>query len=185
MLVLVRRIKPIITKHFEVFVRNMNNQSLDKISSLNSFSNQFIIFVPLVMKSYILPIIMIDTRHSNNRSSQIPSDVFNDILRIGKSRLGINIESIRTVFVAIGLNLFERRSNMHFKMIKKHHTKRITQERIIKMSDRTPNRTIPASTFGKKDMDMRIPLKVTPKGVENANKPGSKLFRLVHFVEHK
>ena len=33
-------------------------------------------------------------------------------------------------------------------------------------------------------MNMRIPLETSAEGVKNTNKAGSKVFRLIHFVEH-
>ena len=40
------------------------------------------------------------------------------------------------------------------------------------------------SNFGDKDVNMRIPLKATPKGVKNADKAGSKKLRFIEFAEH-
>ena len=47
-----------------------------------------------------------------------------------------------------------------------------------------PRSNTPNSNFGDKDMNMRIPLKVTAKGVENTNEAGSKMLKLIKFAEH-
>ena len=55
----------------------------------------------------------------------------------------------------------------------------------MKMFNNAPNGEVTGSTFRNKHMNMRIPLKATPKSVKNANKPGSKILGFVKFIKHK
>ena len=48
----------------------------------------------------------------------------------------------------------------------------------------TPRRNISGSAFRDQDVDMRVPLKTTPKGMQNANKSGREVFGLIDFAEH-
>lgn len=55
------RINAIITKHFEMLLRDVDNKALNEIESRNSFDNGFVVFMPGIVKGYILAIIVIDT----------------------------------------------------------------------------------------------------------------------------
>jgi len=115
--VFTRSIKAVIAKHFEVFIRDMANEFLNKFSSRNSFGNKLVIFVSFVVESNVLAVIMVDSGHANNRSTKIASDIIDDVFGIGNGRFGINIETIGTVFVAISFYLFEGRSKMLFEFV--------------------------------------------------------------------
>lgn len=56
-----RIIEAIISDHFEMFVWDMNNESLDKINSRNSFDDELVVFVSVIMKSDMGTGIRIDT----------------------------------------------------------------------------------------------------------------------------
>ena len=47
-----------------------------------------------------------------------------------------------------------------------------------------PRSNTPDSDFRNEDVNMRIPLKATTKGVENTNEAGSKMLRFIKFAEH-
>lgn len=44
----------IISDHFEMFVWDMNNETLDKINSRNSFDDELVVFVSIIMKKDIM-----------------------------------------------------------------------------------------------------------------------------------
>lgn len=48
----------------------------------------------------------------------------------------------------------------------------------------TPRRNISSPAFRDQDVDVRIPLKTTTKGMQNANKTGREVFGLIDFAEH-
>ena len=47
-----------------------------------------------------------------------------------------------------------------------------------------PRSNTPDSNFRDKDVDMRIPLEATSKGMENTNETGSETLRFIEFAEH-
>ena len=47
-----------------------------------------------------------------------------------------------------------------------------------------PRSNTPDSDFGDEDVDVRIPLKATTKGMENTNETGSETLRFIEFAEH-
>lgn len=74
-------IDAIITEHFEMFLRDVNDKSLDEVESRNCFSNRFIIFVTCIVKGHIFSVVSIDARSGNHRSSKISADIFNSDIR--------------------------------------------------------------------------------------------------------
>lgn len=53
------------------------------------------------------------------------------------------------------------------------------------MFDFAPNGFVAGTAFGKKNVDVRIPLKAAPKGMKNANEAGSEVFGFVQLLKHK
>ena len=47
-----------------------------------------------------------------------------------------------------------------------------------------PGSNAPDSDFGDEDVDVRIPLKATTKGMENANETRSETLSIIEFAEH-
>ena len=43
-------IKPVVTDHFEMFFRDVLGQTGDKVKDRNGFCNEFVIFMPIVVK---------------------------------------------------------------------------------------------------------------------------------------
>lgn len=62
-------IDTIIADHFKMFIRDMNDELFNKINSRNSFSNQFVVLVAVVMKGYILTIVVVNARSGDNGSA--------------------------------------------------------------------------------------------------------------------
>ena len=52
------------------------------------------------------------------------------------------------------------------------------------MRNFTPSAGITETALGDEAMDMRVPLKISAKGVKNHNEAGGEVFRHVHFKEH-
>ena len=47
-----------------------------------------------------------------------------------------------------------------------------------------PGSNAPDSDFGDEDMNVRIPLEATTKGMENTNETGSETLSFIEFAEH-
>lgn len=59
----------VITNHFEVFIRDMDDKPFDKINSGNGFNDEFMIFMPVVVESNGRTVIRVDTGSGNNGSA--------------------------------------------------------------------------------------------------------------------
>lgn len=68
--------------------------------------------------------------------------------------------------------------------IEKDLTEGVAKEVVIEMFDNAPNHMVASAAFGDESMDMRIPFKVTPKGMKNTDKAGSKVLRFIDFMKH-
>ena len=56
-----RIIDTVVTNHFEMFVGDMDNKAFNKFNGRNSFNDEFVIFVPVVMKGNMRAGVRIDT----------------------------------------------------------------------------------------------------------------------------
>ena len=54
-------IDAIVANHFEMLVGDMDNKPLNKVNGGNSFDNEFVIFVPVVMEGNMRTGVRIDT----------------------------------------------------------------------------------------------------------------------------
>ena len=119
-------INPIVTNHFEVLVRDMNNQAFYKVKDGEAFCNRLMILMPGVMKCHGVTIIRINSGGSNNRSSEISADIFNHCIRITEIGFSIHIKTIFMLTVDKSFRFFERRSNAGFEKIEKGCLKRLS-----------------------------------------------------------
>ena len=56
-----RIVDTVVTDHFEMFIGDMENEPLNKFTGRNGFDNDFVIFVPVVMKGNMRAGVRIDT----------------------------------------------------------------------------------------------------------------------------
>ena len=118
-------IKSIVTDHFKMFLGDMDNELFDEIPSGNSFGNEFVIFMSVVMKSDEITIIIVNTGRSNNRSAEIATNIVKDRIVVCQSRFSIYIKAVFLIFVDGGFDFFEGRADFLFQEIKQKHLKRI------------------------------------------------------------
>ena len=111
-------INAIIPNLLEMFFRNMLNKTIDKLKSCNSFFNIRIIFMPVVMKSNIFTIIIINARSSNNRSAKIATNIFCNYTRVTSIRFSIYIETIFMIRVASSFYFFKWATKFVMQFIK-------------------------------------------------------------------
>ena len=102
-------INPIVTNHFEVLVRDMNNQAFYKVNDGEAFCNRLMILMPGVMKCHGVTIIRINSGGSNNRSSEISADILNGDIRRAEIGFGTDIK-IRVILVNLVFKFKERRT---------------------------------------------------------------------------
>ena len=75
-------IKSVIAYHLKVLFRDMTNQTFNEIQNGNGFDDKFTILVAIIMKSNHIASIAVNTRGSNDGTSEVASEVaanvFND-----------------------------------------------------------------------------------------------------------
>lgn len=169
-------IKAIVPCHLEVFFRDVLDKQLNKINGRKSFSDERIVFMPVVMKGYVITIVRINSGKSDNRPAEIAADIFDNRLRVAEIRLCINIKAIFVLMVYFRFCLFKRRADALFKFIQQDSLKRFTEVRIIEVFNSAPETVIRISAFGKKAVDVWVPFKRTSKGMKDADKARDKIF---------
>ena len=102
-----RSIDTVITDHFEMLFRDVNNKLFNKLNSMESLNNENIVLMSVVMESNIFTIIGIDVRRSNNRSAKITTDIFENISIACDIGFSIDIETMIKVFVEHGFDFFK------------------------------------------------------------------------------
>ena len=177
-------IDAIVANHFEMLIRDMDNEPFNKFNNRNSFDNEFVIFVPVVMKSNMRTRVRIDARSSDDRSAEIATNIFGDDRGIAIVGLGVNVETLAMILIDSRFNFLERSTELVVEPIKQSGTERLAQESIVEVFNTFPRSNTSNSDFGDKDMNVRIPLKIPSKGMKNADKAGSKTLGFIKFTEH-
>ena len=177
-------IEAIVANHFEMLVGDMDNEALNEFHGGNRFDNEFVILMPVVMKSNMRAGVRIDTGSSSNGSAKIATNILGNDRRIAVVGLGINVESLAMILVDVRFDFFERIAELIMESIKQSGTEGFAQESIVEVFDAFPRRDATDSDFGNENVNMRIPLKAAPKGMKNTDKAGSKMFSLIEFAEH-
>ena len=103
-------INTIVTNHFEVLVRDMNNQAFYKVNNGEAFCNRLMILMPGVMKCHGVTIIRINSGGSNNRSSEISADILNGDIWRTEIGFSTDIKTIRVILVNLVFKFKERRT---------------------------------------------------------------------------
>lgn len=127
LLVVMLRIKPIIANHLKMFLRDMANQSGNKIQNGNSFNHELTILVAVVMKGNQRPIVRINTRGSNDRSAKITADIFDGMVSGTGMGFSSDIKAIAVIGINRSLNCFKRRTNHLFHFIEQSGTESVTK----------------------------------------------------------
>lgn len=86
--------------------------------------------------------------------------------------------------VALGFYLFERRTEFLLQKIEESSSKRIAEVSVVEVRFGTPESAVTDAAFGEKTVNMRVPLQISAKCVENTNEPQGKFFSFIILVEH-
>lgn len=140
--------------------------------------------MPVVVKGDMRAGVRIDTGSSNNGSAKIASNILGNDRRIAVVGLGVNVESLAMILVDVRFDFLERIAEFIMETIKQSGTEGFAQESIVEVFDAFPRRDTTDSDLRNENVNMRIPLKATPKGMKNTDKAGSKMFSLIEFAEH-
>ena len=178
------RIDSIIADHFEMFFRDMLDESLNEFKSGDFFYHKFVVFMPVVMESDSIPIIVVNAGSGNNRPSEVTANIVGNNMRIREVGFCVNIKTFGAMLVDKRFHLFEGRTKPLMKFIEQSGAEGITEESIIEMGYFTPEAIITDPTFGNQTVNMGVPLERTAKGMEDTDEAGGKVFGFVHLVEH-
>ena len=173
-----------VADHFEMFFRDMLDETFDELRNRKRFFDIGVIFVAVVMKGDKVAIIVVNPGSGNNRTSQIAPNVFYGGFGVAFSWLGIDIETVFVFPVTTGLYLFERGTDFGFQFIEQGSAESIAEVGIVEVIDITPKAVIAVSAFRDETMDMRIPFKIPAKGVKDHDKTGREVHGFILFKKH-
>ena len=135
----------------------------------------------IIMKGNRLAIIGVNTGSGDDRTPEITADIFGNLMRIADTGFGINIKTLWAQFINQRFHGREGRTETSSQTIKQSGSKGKAEEVEIEMTDFAPRSFVAGGPFGNKDADMRVPLEITAKGVEDGYKTGGEVFRTVDF----
>lgn len=160
-------IEAAITDHFKVFFRDVSDQTCDEINHWDGFFNVGIVFMTVVMEGDIFTIIVINAGSSDNGSSKVTSNIFDNCFWVAFAWLCVDIESMFVVFVAQGLGLFKGRADNLFHFIEKGSAEGISEKSVVKVVNIFPETVIAETAFGQEAVDMWVPFQIPAKSVED------------------
>ena len=177
-------IKPIVTGHFKIPLRDMLDEEFYEINGRDGLLDKNIVLMPVVVESDIIPVIGVDTGKCNDRAPQVSADIFNDGIGVGKGRFCIDIKAVLIFAVDKGFGLYEGRADPFFHFIEKDSLESLTQVSIIKMFYSPPESPVREAALCDETVDMRVPFQGPAKGMEDADKARDKVFGLIDFIKH-
>ena len=95
----------------------MHGKTPNKVHNRNLLCHKDIILVPVIVEGDKITIIVINARGSNNRASQIASDIFDGIFWRKVSRFCIYIKAVFMFFVNGGFYCLKGRPDFLFKPV--------------------------------------------------------------------
>ena len=173
-----------VADHFEMFFRDMPDETFYELHNRKRFFDIGVIFVAVVMESDKVAIIFVNPGGGNNRTSQIAPNVFYGGSGAAFSWLGIDIETVFVSPVTTALYLFERGTDPGFQFTQQGSAESIAEVGIVEVIDIAPETIIAVTTFRNKAVYVRIPLQISAKGVEYHDETGSKVHGLILFKKH-
>ena len=120
-----RVVDAVVTNHFEMFIRDMNDEAFNKVNSRNGFNDEFVILVPVVMEGNMRAGVRIYTGRSNNRSAEVTTNILRNDRRIAAIGFCVNVETIAMVFIDGRFNFLKGGAKYVKEAIKKGGTKGI------------------------------------------------------------
>ena len=121
-----RIIDAVVTDHFKVLIRDMDNEPFNKFNGRNSFNNEFVIFMSVVMEGNMGAGIRIDTGSGNDRSAEIATNVFRDDRRVAVVGFSVDIEAFRMIPINGRFDFLEGRTEFVMETIKQSSTEGTT-----------------------------------------------------------
>jgi len=92
-------------------------QQFNEINGREGLFDKRIVFMLIVVESYIVAVIGINPGKCNGGPPRITAGIFDNGIGIAKIWFGVNIKAIFVFMIYFGFRLFERSANMFFKFI--------------------------------------------------------------------
>ena len=105
-----------------MFIGDMDNEPLNKFNGGNSFNDEFIIFVSVVMKSNKRAGVRINTGSRNNGSAKIATNILRDNRRVAVIGLSVNIEAFTMILINSRFDFLEGRTKFVMEAIEQSGT---------------------------------------------------------------
>lgn len=181
----VTSVEAVITNHLEMFFGNVADQSFDKIHGRNGFIDKTVIFMPDVMEGDGISslVVGINSGSSNDGTTKITTDIFEDSRRTTLAAFSINIETVFGVTENGGFYPFKFWRKLFLEQIQEDSLEGLAQESVVEVRDRAPKAKLIDTAFGNKAVDMWIPFKVTAKGMQNTDETGDEKARAIEVKE--
>lgn len=177
-------IKPIVTGHFKIPLRDMLDEEFYEINGRDGLLDKNIVLMSVVVESDIIPVIGVDTGKCNDRAAQVAADIFDDGTRIGKGGLCIDIKAVLIFAVDKSLGLFKGGSDPFFHFRQQDRLESPAQVSIVEMFYSPPESFVREAAFCDEAVDVGVPFQGPAKGMEDADKARDKVFGLIDFIKH-
>ena len=177
-------IKPIVTGHFKIPLRDMLDEEFYEINGRDGLLDKNIVLMSVVVESDIIPVIGVDTGKCNDRAAQVAADIFDDGTRIGKGGLCIDIKAVLIFAVDKSLGLFKGGSDPFFHFRQQDRLESPAQVSIVEMFFSPPESFVREAAFCDEAVDVGVPFQGPAKGMEDADKARDKVFGLIDFIKH-
>lgn len=177
-------IKPIVTGHFKIPLRDMLDEEFYEINGRDGLLDKNIVLMSVVVESDIIPVIGVDTGKCNDRAAQVAADIFDDGTRIGKGGLCIDIKAVLIFAVDKSLGLFKGGSDPFFHFRQQDRLESPAQVSIVEMFYSPPESFVREGAFCDEAVDVGVPFQGPAKGMEDADKARDKVFGLIDFIKH-
>ena len=165
-----------VADHFKMFFRYMADQPCDEFHGGNGFTDEFIIFVAVVMERDMFAIITVDSGGCNHRTAKITANVLDDSFRITFCRFSIDIEAMFVPGITSGLDGLKGVAKPGMQFVKERSAESVAQVSIVKMVDMSPKFVITVSAFRDKTVNVRIPFQIPAEGVQDHDEARREVF---------
>jgi hypothetical protein len=130
---------------------------MNKFHNWEGFFYILVILMPVVVERDKITIIMVNARGSDNRPTEIATNIVYDNFWVTLIRFGIDVESVFMLLVTTGLYFLKGCPNLSFQKIEQDGSEGIAEESVVKIIDITPKAVITVAALRDEAVDVRIP----------------------------
>lgn len=150
-------IETVITDHAEVFFGYVHDKPFYEFNGRKGFFYINVVFVTVIVEGNERTIVFINAGRAYNRPAKITADIFDCLLCRTVRGLGVDIKTVRVIFIGERNSFFKRRAQFVPHSFKKSFLKSFSKKSEIKVEIVTPYLIVASTAFSTKNMDMGIP----------------------------